>query len=304
MLLKYAIGDFIQEKQFNNLSNYTITTYRRNLTEFQNYCLNEKVINVNDITRVLVKSYLNYVREEKNNKVSTLNNKIRSLKSFFNFLIDEEILEIDNPMKKIKQVKEEINIPIPTEEQITKIIRYYERYTRKSPFVGIRNRHIIITLISVGIRRSELATLKWSNVNFIQNTISVFGKKRKLVSSPMSNKLKNEMAAYKVFCEQYFGKLPEYVFCTNKGKQMSIEGITTIFKRLAKIMDFDTRLSAHSFRHVFTKQALQSGLDVASLKAMLHHENSAMVFRYANMWGTALHELNEKHNPLNNFDID
>lgn len=303
-MLKYSIDEFIQEKKFSNLSHYTIKMYKTNLSEFESYCWSKEVINVNDTTRPLIKSYLHYIRDEKQNKVSTVNNKIRSLKCYFNYLVDEEILEMENPMKKIKQIKEDINISIPTEEQIIKVLRHYERYTRKSPFVGVRNRQIIITLISVGLRRSELATLKWSNVNFIHNTISFYGKKRKLVSSPMSTKFKNEMAAYKVFCEQYFGKLPEFVFCTNKGKEMSIEGITTIFKRLAKIMDFDSRLSAHSMRHIFTKKALQSGMDVASLKAMLHHENSAMIFRYANMWGTALHEINERHNALNSLDID
>ncbi|MCP3738784.1 tyrosine-type recombinase/integrase [Rossellomorea sp. BNER] len=280
--------------------------YKTNLTEFNEYCLSNQVLNVNDVKRTIVKSYLHYIREDKKNKISTTNNKIRSLKTFFNYLIEEEIIsESENPMKKVKQIKDDINIPIPTDEQIMKVIRYYERYTRKNQFVGIRNRHLVITLISTGIRRSEIATLKWSNINFVHQTISVFGKKRKQVAVPMSNKLKKEMASYKVFCEQKFGHLPEYVFCTQYGEGMSIEGVTTIFKRLAKIMDFkNCRLSAHSFRHVFVARSLQSGMDAMTLKSILHHETLQMTSRYANIFGVALKEQNEKHNPLNYFDID
>src|SRR5690606_1130788 len=134
--------------------------------------------------------------------------------------------------------------------------------------------------------------------------VSVFGKKREYSSIPMSEKLRKEFCEYKIYCEQNFGKLPEYIFTSKNKKQLTDNAIKCMFKKLAIRMNFkDTRVSAHSFRHTFAQKALMAGMDVFTLQKMLRHKKLAMTEKYLALWGTALAEQNEKYNPLNNLDL-
>ena len=74
--------------------------------------------------------------------------------------------------------------------------------------------------------------------------------------------------------------------------------------KLQEVMNFtDVRLSAHTFRHTFSHRFLMSGGDVFTLQKILRHKNLSMTEKYLALWGTALHEQNEKYNPLNDFDL-
>lgn len=306
MLIKHAIQEFIVDREFKNLSKYTVKMYKTNLNEFHGFCLNESVVQLSDVSTALVKQYLQYTKSERKNNEGTINNKIRSIKAFFNYLIEEEIIsEKSNPMKRIKQVKEEINIGVLSDEHITSIIKHLDRQAiYNDRFIAIRNRTMIVFLVSTGVRRGELVNIKWSDINFESYTIKVFGKKRQLASIPMSVKLKKELLEYRIYCEQFFGSLGDYIFCSKQNNQLTDEAISSVFKKLKREMKFQgVRLSCHDFRHYFSSKAIQNGIDVMTLQKILRHENISMTQRYVNLWGTALIEQNEKYNPLNNLDI-
>ena len=306
VLIKHGIQEFIMDREFKNLSPYSVKMYKTNLNEFHEFCVEESVVIIPDVTTSLVKKYLQYVKNERKNNEGTINNKIRSLKAFFTFLIEEEMInEKSNPMKRIKQIKEEIKIEVLSDNQVKMVLKHLDRQAiYNNRFIALRNRTIVIFLISTGVRRGELVNIKWSDVNFESYSIKVFGKKRQLASIPMSTKLKRELLEYRIYCEQFFGKLGDYVFCSQQNKKISKEAISSIFKKLHKELNFEgVRLSCHDFRHYFASKAIQNGIDVMTLQRILRHENIQMTQRYVNLWGTALQEQNEKYNPLNNLDI-
>lgn len=306
MQLKYTIREFIEDRKFKNLSTHTIKMYETNLKIFYEYCIHNEIINLNDITQSTMKKFFLVMKEENKNNVGTLNNKIRNLKAFFNYLVEEEMLdEKRNPMKKIKQVKQEVKIEVPTDAQVKQIIKYFERQAyRNGSFLGNRNRMMIIFLISTGVRRAEVVNIKWSDIDFQNNTIKVFGKKRQIASIPMTIKLRKELAEYRILCEHHFKELGDYVFCSRSNKQITDEAISTLFKRVRRDMGSSIgKIHCHSFRHYFASKAIQNGLDMSTLQKILRHESSKITQQYVNLWGTAIHEQNEKFNPLNTLDI-
>ncbi len=160
MLLKFAVKDFLTEKKFKNLSRYTLDMYTRNLRMFSDYCLNQSVTLVTGVKRNHIKQFLYYCQEELGNVNSTINNKIRSLKAFFNYCEEEEIIE-ENPTKKIKQSKEVSRIEVPSDEEIKQLVKYWERQGYKySHFHATRNRMLIIFFISTGARLGEANNLR------------------------------------------------------------------------------------------------------------------------------------------------
>lgn len=307
MLLKFAIKDFLDDREFKNLSKQTISGYRFTLEEFHDYCIQNEIVDVSDVTSSNIKSYLMHCQKERKNNPTSINHKLGNLKTFFNYL--EKEVEIftskNNPARRVLPIKTEIHIEVFTDQQIQQMLGYYRRLKyRDKSFFSYRDTAIIITLLGTGIRLGELINLKWADIDFQNFTITVFGKKRQQSSIPVTAKLQKELAEYKIFTSQHFSKIPEYVFTDANGQALTDNAVKNVFKRLAKIMNFkNVRLSAHTFRHSFAHRCLMSGMDIFTLQRLLRHSDISMTQKYLALWGTALREQNDKFNPLNDIEI-
>jgi len=306
MLLKFSIQDFKDDREFQNLSKQTIKTYQVILGEFQQYCAEKEVLNVEDVTNAIVKSYLLYCMKTKKNNPVTINTKIKNLRAFFNYMAKNEIIsEKRNPMLKIEKAKTDTKIEVFSDNHIKQMLGYYRRLKgREHSFYAYRDHTIILTFLGSGIRLGELCNLTWKDVDLVSGTIIVFGKNRTQASIPITDKLVKELAEYKIFCQQHFHELSDHVFVNKQNAPMTEDAVKNVFKRLKVIMNFkDVRLSAHTFRHTFAHRFLMNGGDVFTLQKMLRHSNLKMTEKYLAIWGTALKEQNDKFNPLNNLDI-
>ncbi|MBM7703109.1 tyrosine-type recombinase/integrase [Metabacillus iocasae] len=184
LLLKFAIQDFLDDRKFKNLSPTTISNYKDILGQFQLFCAENEVINVQDITSNVIKKYLLHYQKVGNNSTTT-NSKLQRVKAFLNYMIEIEVLE-KNPAEKIKRAKEDIRIDVFSDYHITQVLNYYRRIKhRDKPFYAYRDCAIIVTLISSGVRLSEMCGLKWYDIDFQNNTMSIFGKNRKLETIPI-----------------------------------------------------------------------------------------------------------------------
>ncbi len=307
MLLKFAIQEFKDDREYKNLSPKTIASYLMTLNEFQTYCGLQEVVSVEDVTQSIIKSYLVYCQKERGNNPTTRNSKLHSIKIFFNHLEEIEVIQSkQNPIKKMFYVKEDIQIEAFNDNHIKQMLNYYRRIKeRQRTFHAYRDYTIIITLLGTGVRLGELINLKWNDVDFKSGTVTVYGKKREQSSIPLADKLVKELAEYQTFCRQQFDELSEYVFVSErKNEQLQVESIKSIFRRLKEAMGFkDVRLSCHTFRHTFAHRILMNGCDVFTLQKMLRHSQINITQRYLSIWGTALRDQNQKFNPLNNLDI-
>lgn len=305
LLLKFALQDFIDDREFKNLSPKTIIGYKDILGQFVNYCNDNGLVNVQDITQNTIKKYLMYCKNELGNNPTSLNHKLNRLNAFLNYLVEIEVLD-KNPAKKVQRVKEDIRIEVFTDYHIKQMLNYYRRIKqREKAFYAYRDYSIIVTFISTGIRLSELCSLKWSDINFKDKSISVYSTKtRKNETIPATDKLIKELASYKVYCEQEFQKLNSHVYTNRLNQPLTTNAVQNVFKRLAKVMNFkDVRLTAHTFRHSFCQRCIQSGMSTFAVQRLMRHSSIKMTEKYAAMWGNDLREQNDKHNPLNELEI-
>lgn len=305
LLIREAIKLFIEDREFKNLSPFTIKTYRITLNIFCDYCVSRGIVEIDNLSPRTTKSFLMYCKNELNNLPTSINQKLRTLKAFIKFLAEEEYLEDDKPVIKIKKVKEFIKIEVLTDDQINKILKHLKRFNyRANSFVTYRNRFLFIFLISTGCRRGEVVNIRWSDIDLENQTIRICGKKRKIASIPFTKKLKREILEYKSFLIEFLSEEPIYLFPSGKNTQLSDEAISSFFKSLKKEMNFEeVRLSCHTLRHTFAHRCITSGMDITVLKNLMLHENISQTEKYLALWGIALNQENEKFNPLNNIDI-
>ncbi len=306
MIVKFAVKDFLEDRKLQNLSPYTLKTYRRVLRDFEQFCGTSDVLKVEDINRLIVKGFLAYCHNELKNCPNTVNLKLRVLKAFVNYLIDEELYDAENkPFKKISFAKVDSRIEVFNADHLRQMLRYFEKEARNKPYHAYRNRTIVITFLSTGIRRGELANLKWTDIDFGNSMIIVRGKRRRDDGVPITYKLREELLNFRKYCCDFFdGELSDYVFCSTDRKGLNPESVGSIFKRLKKRFGWENvRLSAHTLRHTYASHVVKSGMDSISLQRMLRHESLNMTLKYVNLWGRDLQKKNEKHNPLNNLDI-
>lgn len=299
MLVKFAFQDFLQDRKFKNTTKSSIQNYKVLLGGFIEYCQRIDILNVEDITSNHVKGFL-IECQEKGNGASTLNTKLSRIRTFLNYMVEEKMVN-KNVAHKVKAVKEDVKIHVFNDEQVNQMLGYYRGLRRREKsYFAYRGYMLILTFLGTGIRRTEATNLKWSDVDFTNLTLAVFGKRRKRELVFLTEKLAKELLLYRTFCEKHFGKLSEYVFVKRDNEQLMPNAVMLIFANLQKKMNFtDVRVSPHTFCH----RVAMSGMSAFAIQKMMRHENIAVTMRYVAMWGNDLKNENDKHNPLNNFDL-
>jgi integrase/recombinase XerD len=300
MLIRFAMKEFLSEKEFENLSKNTLKGYQMLFDDFLKWCEGNGYERIEQITSRVLKNYLSMCKTEKGNNPTSINTKRKQFRAFFNFLVQEGLLD-ENPTDSIKRVREDIRIKTFTDDEVKQILSYLRRIKRKEDsFYAVRNYTIFLTLIGTGLRASELTSLKWNNVDLKNRTIKVFGKMRREESVPLSERLVGELSYWKDYCMQTFGELSQSVFVNHKNEPLTVNALKLWFKRLAQKMNFpETRCSAHSCRHYFAKTWIQNGGDISTLAKVLRHSSIKTTEKYLQFWGNEVAEDNDKFNPLN-----
>jgi integrase/recombinase XerD len=303
VLLKFAYQDFLDDRRFKNTTKTNIKNYEMLLGKFVDYCIENQVVNVEDITYSHVRQYLLNC-QKKGDKAGTINTKLLRIRAFLNYMVECEVIK-NNPAKKVKRQKDDVKIDVFSDEQIRQMLNFYRRIKqRDKSYVAYRDYMIIIAILGTGIRRGEVINLQWSDVDFVNKSISVFGKSRRKETIPITEKLAKELAGYQTFCKQYWGTISDYVFVKRDNTQMTDNSLMLVFKYLGQKMNFkDIRVSAHTFRHTFCHRLAMSGMSAFAIQKLMRHQNIAVTMKYVAMWGNELREQNDKYNPLNSLDV-
>ncbi len=197
---------------------------------------------------------------------------ISGIKSFYKFLLIEEKVEKD-PTALLEPPKVGRKLPeILSVEEIDTIINAVD--TKKPE--GQRNKAILETLYSCGLRVSELIDLKVSNLFFESGFIKIEGKGNKERLVPISNKAIKEINLY---IGEYrrtlkiIGKDGDVLFLNRRGKKLSRVMIFTIIKNITKMLNIKKNISPHTFRHSFATHLIDGGANLRAVQEMLGHES-------------------------------
>ena len=221
---------------------------------------------------------------------------LSGIKSFFRFLIMADYLEAD-PSELLESPNIGFKLPeVLTVEEIDRIIATVDR----SKAEGQRNRAILETLYSCGLRVSELVNLKLSDLYFDEGFIKVEGKGNKQRLIPISPRAINEIKLYFTDRNQIEVKSghEDFVFISlRRGKRLSRIMIFHMIKELAQQASITKNISPHTFRHSFATHLLEGGANLRAIQCMLGHESIATTEIYTHIDNESL-RIAAKANPL------
>ena len=221
--------------------------------------------------------YLKYL-EDNNYSVYSVVRKISSIKSFYNYLISEDIyvinLDIERPRfyKKLPKVL--------TIDEVDKLLNI----RLETPF-DYRNKAMLELMYATGLRVSELIDLTPLNIDFDKKIVRCYGKGNKERIVPMG-----EVAAkyLKKYLDEYRASLCKGVLCdnlflNNHGKKITRQGFFKNLKMIAMKQGIKEEISPHMLRHSFATHLLNNGADLRSIQMMLGHENISTTGIYTNV---------------------
>jgi len=221
---------------------------------------------------------------------------ISGLKSFFTFLVFEDYRK-DTPMELIEVPKTGRKLPdtLSTQE-IDNLIAAIDLSTPE----GERNRAMLETLYSCGLRVSELVGLKISDLFFEEGFIKVTGKGNKQRFVPIGPSTEKYINLYKTQIRSHLKVqkgFEDTLFLNRRGKQLTRAMVFTIIKNLAVIIDLNKVISPHTFRHSFATHLLENGADLRSIQLMLGHESITTTEVYMHLDRKFLSEVLNTYHP-------
>lgn len=222
---------------------------------------------------------------------------LSGVKSFFHFLIMADYIEAD-PGELIEGPKIGLKLPeVLTVEEIDSIISAVDLSKNE----GQRNRAILETLYSCGLRVSELTNLKLSDLYFQEGFIKVEGKGSKQRLVPISPRAIKEINLY--FIDRNRGKIKkeyeDFVFLARWGNSISRIMVFHLIKELAQTAGITKNISPHTFRHSFATHLLEGGANLRAIQCMLGHESIGTTEIYTHIDCNMLRSEIIEHHPRN-----
>ena len=263
MLKNKFIKYLSAEKRF---SEHTITSYSTDLDQFSIFLSEEYQISneVSEISFQIVRSWIASLLE-KGVTPRSVNRKISTLKTYFKFLIRENVIS-ESPMLKIVAPKSKKRLPVFIEEnQIENLLNEVEF---DEGFIGERDKLIIELFYVTGIRLSELINIKIFDINFSNSLIKVLGKRNKERLIPLSINIVNEL---QTFVKKY--NLNNYLFTNLGGTKVYTKLVYRVVKKYIGKISSVNKKSPHILRHTFATHMLNNGADINAIKELLGHAN-------------------------------
>lgn len=266
VLLKKYINFIKLEKR---LSQNSVVAYENDLSRFLEH-IDKTGKNLRSIDKFSVSEFVVLLSREDGIKEKSLARKVSSLRSFFKFLLETEVVSSEL-ITVLEPVKLDRTLPMfLTEEEIGRLLAAPD--TASAP--GFRDRTILEMFYSSGLRVSELIILKLGDIFAPEKVIRVFGKGKKERIVPYSD----DAALY---LEKYIsgirhklmkpGLYTDFIFLNKNGKPFTRQGIWKKLKEYCRMAGIEKEISPHKLRHTFATHLLEGGADLRSLQMMLGH---------------------------------
>lgn len=265
-------------------SSNTMIYYRENVQKFIDYVTADRNVSLPDLVdtdtlcRDDVLSYLSMLRSS-GVKNTTVNTYFRATKVFLNYCIDEGYCSSD-VLRKIKFLKKDNDPVIPlTEWEVDEIDGLFNDHTES----GLRNLCIVHLMLDAGFRCGDVASLKFSNISFSGNYLTVKGKGSKFRTVLLCPKLKKMLSHYLIKFRAYDPKDDYFVFVkVGSNEPITLNVIKQLFARIKKSSEID-RVHPHLLRHTFATSYIVGGGSMEYLRLMLGHSDYATTKMYLHL---------------------
>ncbi len=293
MSISAFIAYLEHEKKY---SSHTLVAYRNDIEIFQNFCVEH--FDQKDIENIPYTYIRSWIVSMVNSNISnrSINRKISSLKSFYNFLLKTKQIK-HNPLQKHKALKvaKEVNIPFTTDE-INEVIK---KFQNNKDFETVRNKLMVELFYSTGMRRAELIDLKISDIDISKGIVKVLGKRNKERYIPLLNSINVTVQEYLLLRSKLKTEV-DNLFITKKGKKLYPTLVYRVINEYFSKVSSKVKKSPHMIRHSFATHLLNEGADLNSVKELLGHSSLASTQVYTHNSLKTIKQMYNRAHPRSN----
>jgi integrase/recombinase XerC len=311
-----------------NASPHTSRCYRRDLEGFEDFLKSSGMyltptgdVEIEKVDRIAIRKYLSFLHRK--NKKSSIARKISTLRSFFKYLVREQMIP-SNPAKSVSTPKVEKTLPITLSvDEAFRLMESPKSISEKSSSEGsrekgLRDRAILELLYSSGLRVSELVGLNSNQLDLDLGIVRVMGKGRKERIVPVGVKAIEVLKAYLEERGMLKGLRPggrashramrlsepvagpegdEPIFINSLGERLTARSVGRLVKKYSRHSGIFRKVSPHSLRHTFATHLLDAGADIREIQEMLGHSSLSTTQRYTHVSMGKLMEVYDKAHP-------
>ena len=286
--MKDKFLDYLQN--IKKYSDNTVINYEIDIDRYEKFLkINNKQIN--NIKYKDVLDFISYIKD--NHKSTSINRCLSSLRSYYNYLLKENIVDT-NPFKLVNSMKKEKKLP-----EYFKYNEYVELVNSIdiNTNLGIRNRCIFEVLLCTGCRCSELVNIKLCDIDLDNREIKVLGKGNKERIVYLGSYAIDSLNMYLSVRDELSKKDNKYLFVNHLGNKLTTRGIRDIIDKILLKSSLNLKITPHTFRHSFATMLLNEGCDLKSVQELLGHVSLSTTSIYTHVSNEELKRVYLHTNP-------
>ena len=276
------------------LSNNTLSSYKRDLSNFFGYIKKRRIVSIGKVTRQMITSFM-LSEKDRGLSANSISREVACLKSFFKFLVRENKIK-DNITSVIESPK--LWKKLPSALDLSEVEKLLKAPNIREP-MGVRDKAMLELMYATGMRVSELINLKMDDLNMGVGFIKCLGKGQKERVVPFGSKAKEWLVRYLDKGRASFlkKKVSNFLFLTRLSRPMSRQMFWKIIKKYAVKARIKKDIMPHSLRHSFATHILERGADLRVVQEMLGHSDISTTQIYTHINKERLKSIHHKFHP-------
>lgn len=290
--MKEAVASFLTFlSSQRNASPHTIAAYRSDLEQFSDFVFREagKETAPSAVDHLMIRRFLALLHRD--HQRSSVGRKLATLRSFFKYLYREGVVA-KNPAEVIATPKQEKKLPFHLNiDEVTTLVEAPEG----NDVLRLRDRAVLETLYSSGLRVSELTSLNLSSIDLEEGLVRVLGKGGKERIVPLGRKAREALQDYFASRSDALSDAP--AFLNQRGGRLNRRGVTRIIDSYITHLATMKKVSPHTLRHTFATHLLEAGADLRAIQELLGHSSLSTTQKYTHVSIAKLMEVYDKAHP-------
>ncbi len=304
--MEQLLAQFLEHLRYErNVSEHTLRNYASDLNQFLDYLApadprtgKRKAPGLDQIDHITIREWLSTLHSAQKTK-SSIARKLAALRTFFQFLVREGMLEL-NPAKLVSTPR--LEKKLPKHLSIEEAIKFIETPDTETD-LGKRDRAMLELMYATGIRVSELTRMEIGDIDFKNKLIRVTGKRRKQRIVPFGDPASEALKGYLSVRERFLQNAavsqrePQALFLNYQGTRITTRSVGRMVEKYIRICAGLHDISPHGLRHSFATHLLDSGADLRDIQELLGHARLSSTQIYTHVSMEKLIEVYDKAHP-------
>jgi integrase/recombinase XerC len=304
--MEQLLTQFLEHLRYErNLSEHTLRNYQSDLQQFHDYLApahpktgkrNEPVLA--SLDHITVREWLATLHSAQKKK-SSIARKLAALRTFFQFLVREGMLET-NPAKLVSTPR--LEKKLPKHLSVEEAVKFVETPDLETD-LGKRDRAMLELMYATGVRVAELTTLNLGHIDFKNRLVRVRGKRRKERIVPFGEPALEALKVYLAVRDDLLNaapvseREPEALFLNYQGTRITTRSVGRMVEKYIRICSGRYDISPHALRHSFATHLLDSGADLRDIQELLGHARLSTTQVYTHVSMEKLIHVYDKAHP-------